>query len=85
MNIDINTNDRYATRDLAEAALLLTKNQKLLRLERQGKIVYFIFSGKEKCEELSNQFWFGECLANAKSYYEAMATLKNRIFAKEII
>lgn len=83
MNTKINMNDSYATRDLAEASLLLTKKQKLIRLDRQGKIVYFIFSGKERCEELSNQFWFGDCLVNAKSYYEAMATLKNRIFANE--
>jgi len=80
MGTNINIDNDYSTRDLAEAALLLTKNQKLLRLDRQGKIVYFIFSGKEECEKLSNQFWFGECLANAKSYYEAMQTLKNRIF-----
>jgi len=75
--------DSYSTRDLSESALLLIKNQKLIRLERQGNTVYFIFSGKETCEMLSNQFFFGECLVNAKTYYEAIQTLKNRIFAEE--
>jgi len=72
----------YSTKDLAEAALLLVKKQKLLRLERQGKVCFFVFANKEACENLSSQFWFGECLVNAKTYYEAMLTLKNRIFAK---
>lgn len=73
--------NEYKTKDLAEASLLLVKNQKLIRLEREEKIVYFVFDNKDTCEKLSNEFWFGESLVNAKSYYEAMATLKNRIFA----
>lgn len=74
-------NNEYSTKDLAEGSLLLVKNKKLIRLDRQGKIVYFIFADRKSCEELSNQFWFGQCLVNAKSYYEAMTTLKNRIFS----
>jgi hypothetical protein len=73
--------ETYSTRDLSEASMLLVKNQKLFSLERHGKTVYFHFANKENCEELANQFWFGECLVNAKTYYEAMTTLKNRIFA----
>ena len=72
----------YSTKDLAEASLLLVKNQKLIRLNRQGKTVFFVFEDKKNCEDISNQFWFGECLVNAKTYYEAMQTLKNRIFAR---
>ena len=37
---------------------------------------------KEECEEISNQFFFGELLVNAKKYHEATQTLKNRIFNK---
>lgn len=81
MNTEVR--DEYSTRDLNEGALLLTKGKKLLKLERQGKIVYFIFADLKSCEELSSQFWFGECLVNAKSYYEAMLTLKNRIFSNQ--
>lgn len=74
--------NEFKTKDLAEASLLLVKNQKLVRLDRQGRIVYFVFDDKNNCEKLSNDFWFGECLVNAKSYYEAIQTLKNRIFSK---
>ena len=79
--MDTKKEDVYSTRDLAESSLLLVKNQKLLRLEREGKTVYFVFAGEANCEKLSNQFWFGECPVNAKTYYEAIQTLKNRIFA----
>ena len=72
----------YSTKDLAEASLLLVKNQKLIRLNRQGKTVFFVFEDKKNFEDISNQFWFGEFLVNAKTYYEAMQTLKNRIFAR---
>ena len=75
-------NDNYfITKDLSEAALLLVKNQKLLKLDRKERIVYFVFNDKKTCEELSNQFWFGETLVNAKSYYESIQTLKRRIFS----
>ncbi len=80
MNTKIN--NEYSSKDLAESALLLIKDQKLLKMNRQGKTVYFVFADKTRCEELSNQFWFSECLVNAKSYYDAILTLKNRIFAK---
>lgn len=72
----------YSTRDLSEASMLLVKNQKLLKLNREGNIVYFMFDDKLACEKLSGEFFFGECLVNAKSYYEAILTLKNRIFSK---
>lgn len=73
--------NEYKTRDLAEASLLLVKNQQLVRLEREGKIVYFVFENRINCRKLSDEFWFGECLVNAKSYYDAMQRLKNRIFS----
>lgn len=75
--------DEYITKDLSEASVLITKQQKLQRIEREGKVCWFIFNDRKTCEELANHFWFDECLVNAKSYYEALQTLKNRIFAYE--
>jgi len=73
--------DEYRTKDLAEGALLLTKGKRLLRLEREGKIVWFVFEDEKACKKLSYQFWFGKCLVNAKNYYGSLTILKNRIFA----
>lgn len=73
---------QYATKDLAEAAMLLAKGQKLTGMRREGSTCWFEFADKGTCEELSNRFWFGEVLINAKTYFDAMATLKGRIFSK---
>lgn len=73
-------NEYYKTRDLAEASFLFTKNQKLISIEREGKICWFIFENKHECEELSDQFWFQDALIPSKSFYESIQTLKNRIF-----
>lgn len=70
----------YRTRDLAESAALIVQQQRLIQVEREGKVCWFIFEDKNKCGEISNQFFFGELLVNAKKYHEATQTLKNRIF-----
>lgn len=74
--------ETFRTKDLSEASLLLTKDNQLLEIERDGNTCWFVFEDRKACEELSNQFWFGKCLVNAKSFYEAMNTLKNRIFSR---
>ena len=70
----------YKTKDLAEAAVLLTKNMPILRIERIEGRCWFIFGGKEECEVIINDFLFGECLVNARTFYESTNKLKNRIF-----
>ena len=87
--MDINNfANKYQTKDLYEAAFLYAKEIPLVDLEWVAGKCYFIFqdaitSDKSLCKELSLQFWFGDCLINAKSYYQAIQTLKNRIFSRE--
>lgn len=71
----------YKTKDLAESAALIIKNIRLIRIDREGRICWFVFDNKEECEKLSNQFFFGELQVNAREYYEALGRLKNRIFS----
>jgi len=75
--------EEYKTKDLPESAALLYKNQKLIRIEKQGRICWFIFSDKQLCENLSKEFFFGELMVNAREYYEAVIRLKHRIFSME--
>lgn len=75
--------DNYKTKDLPESAALVYKNRQLLRIERQGKICWFVFDNKEECEKLSNDFFFGEFIVNAREYYEIVIRLKHRIFSYE--
>jgi len=74
----------YKTKDLAESAALITKGQKLISMEREGKICWFIFGDKNECNKLSQDFFFGEYLVNAREYYEIIVRLKHRIFSNEI-
>lgn len=78
-----NQSEFYKTKDLAEASMLIVKEQKLNSVEWEGRICWFIFQDKKTCEELSNSYFFKEVLVNARSFYEAMSRLKNRIFARE--
>lgn len=71
----------YKTRDYAESSVLILKNQKLLRIEREGKTCWFIFEDEKACKEISDQYFFGELLLNAREFKEAMDRLKSRIFA----
>lgn len=80
--INTNSSNYYSTKDLSEASLLMAKGQKLTGMRREGSTYWFEFTDKKVCEELSNRFWFGECLVNAKTYADALATLKNRIFSR---
>ena len=71
----------YKTKDLAESAALILQRQQLLSIEREGKICWFIFENKEQCLKVSDSFFFGELLVNARDFHEAINRLKNRIFA----
>ena len=73
--------NEYKTKDLAEAAALIVNGEQISRIEREGRLCWFIFEDKDKCENLSNKFFFGGLLVNAREYYEAMTRLKNRIFS----
>lgn len=77
-NID---DGQYRTRDLAESAFLLAKGQRLASIDRNGQTCWFIFPDRSNCEKLANDFWFGDSTVPAKAYYEAIQTLKNRIFS----
>lgn len=75
--------DIYKTKDLPESAALIYKKQELLRIDRQGKICWFVFQNKNECEILSREFFFGELTVNAREYYEIIVRLKHRIFSYE--
>lgn len=78
----INQTEFYKTKDLAEASMLIVKKQQLNTLERDGRICWFIFVNKKKCEQLANDYYFGEVLVSAREFHEAMSRLKGRIFSQ---
>jgi hypothetical protein len=73
--------NNYRTKDLAESSFLLAKGKQLLSIERQGKVCWFVYENKIECEELVNEFLFGNSTISAKTFYEAIQTLKHKIFS----
>ena len=76
--------DDYKTKDLGEAAALIVKKQRFIRIDRDGRICWFVFENIQECERLSSDFFFGELLVNARELQEAIKRLKHRIFSHEI-
>ena len=72
--------DEYRTKDRGEAGALIVKGKQLLKIERLGKVCWFIFQDRENCQDISKQFFFGDLQVNALNYFEALGRLKNRIF-----
>ncbi|MFH1386056.1 MAG: hypothetical protein ABIH50_00100 [bacterium] len=74
--------NEYLTRDLHEAAFLCATKQVLLRLEDEGKFYSFVFSNKQSCKSLSDDFWFGKATINAKVFVDALNFLKDLLFSQ---
>lgn len=74
--------DEYLTKDLGEAAALLCKSAKLLRLEQEQNFFWFVFADKSLCEESSNSYWASELQVSAKTYADSLKSLKDRLFAR---
>ena len=75
--------ETYKTKDLGEAAALIVKRQRFIRIDWEGRICWFVFENKQECEGLSSDYFFGELLVNAREFQEAIKRLKHRIFSYE--
>ena len=76
-------NNVYLTKDLYEGAFLYANRSKFLGLEKENNYYWFIFEDKKQAEALSNQYWQKEGQVNAKSYAEAIRSLKDRLYARK--
>ncbi len=88
MEDDIQTtslNTLFKTKDIGEAAFLVSLDFLLLRLERINNTnkFYFVFKDKEKCELNIRKYWNNSIQVTPRKYFEAYKSLKARIFAEE--
>lgn len=81
MTVDVKLKE-YCTKDLSEAAAIVSKSGKLLRLEQEQDFFWFIFDDKLFCEQLSTAYWSGELQVSAKDYATAIKSLKERLFSR---
>ena len=77
-----NNKNEYLTKDLGEAAAIFSQDVKIIRLERDPSGFYWFVFPSEKSNELANQYWTNDLQVSAKSYYDAMRTLKDRLFSR---
>lgn len=77
-----NTN-LFATKDLYLSALCYAKGLKLERVDRQGRVCWFLFADKGRGEQLRQEFITKTVEVNAKDYSDALRTLKDLVFAQE--
>ena len=69
------------TKDLYLAALFYAKGQKLISVDREGKLCWFVFEDRQLCEQLQQQFFAKSLDVNAKEYADAIRTLKDLVFS----
>ncbi len=74
--------EQYRTKDIGEAAALLTLGIELLPLEYDSAGFYwFVFENGQYAKSVAHTYWFGNLMQNVKRYNESLSTLKDRIFA----
>lgn len=74
------TQNEYSTRTLALAAALLAAGQSFLRLDREGKIAYFVFADEPSCLSLETAYYNHHLEVDAKKYADAERALKDQLF-----
>jgi len=77
------SNNDYLVKDIGEAASLLCKSVKFLRLQREGSFYWFVFENRQLCEQISEKYWSGELMVSARVFNDALRTIKDRLFAQK--
>lgn len=70
----------YRTKELYFASILYALDVKMVEFTREGRVCWFDFADKEKCEDVYKKFISKDLMVNAKRYEEAIRTLKDLIF-----
>lgn len=73
----------FTTYDLGVSAALLCLGFKLLRLDRNDpRKVLFVFRREPKIEESANQYFSDQLRVKARSFFDSIKALKNKIYSE---
>jgi len=78
----VGSSNLFSTKDLYLSALCYAKGLKLERIDRQGRVCWFLFADKRQGEQLQREFISKSVEVNAKEYTDALRTLKDLLFAE---
>jgi hypothetical protein len=70
----------FKTKDLGQAAALVTCNHQLLKLERESNFYWFVFS--KSAEIQANDYWANQLHVDAKHFADSIRSLKDRLHAQ---
>lgn len=75
-------NNQYRTKDLGEAAVLLTQGFTLIDTEWQNEVAYFIFDNYEGAKKLAHEYNFGGVQVTAKAFHDNLILIKRKILSR---
>ncbi len=75
--------EQFRTKDIYEASALVASNALLVGLERDQGFYWFVFENATGCRKVSDAYWSNKLSILAKSYADAIRSLKDRIFANK--
>ena len=78
----MNKSATFKTKDLGEAAVLLTLGFVLIDTVWQGEVAYFSFDRKEEAEKIAHQYNFGGVQVTAKNFHDNLVLIKRKILAR---
>ena len=75
--------DEYKTFDLSCAAALISTGFELVSLNKENpRKVQFIFDQEDSIKEVINDYWADKLLVNARTFFDNIKMLKNRIYSE---
>lgn len=75
--------DVFTTKDFWLAAALMAAGNQLLRLDWRDGRAYFCFREAIRCREDADGYWRGSLNVGARSFADALRTLKDRLHQDE--
>ena len=82
MNISSNTASEIRLSDFGLVAALLTSHFNILRTERDGRRMIFIFRASPELQQAVTAYWSGSLCVSALQYFETTKGLKSRIYSE---
>lgn len=71
--------DKYITKDLGIASLLLTLGHEITSITWRGQSAYFAFDNAVECRDKANKYQFGHVLVNARTHFENIKLIKRKL------
>lgn len=75
--------NEYITKDLGEAAALLTSQCIMRSLQWKDNTAYFLFEDPETCQKIAHQYFFENLSLNVRNFYENLRMVKRRLYAEQ--